>query len=434
MENNNIENNNKKKIIIKKKSEQANSNINEKNESLNMESNQESNSNPEQNNEDFAKMFEESISEKEIQSNEIVTGKVVEIREEDVFVDVGYKSEGLVPKTDFEEEPQIGQDVDVYIVAKENNNGELVLSKKRADTIKAKRNIENSYKNQTTIKGRVEREIKGGFIVRISGNMEAFVPISQMDITRINNYKDYLDKTYDFKVIEYDRKPKQANIVLSRRQLLEEKLQKEKEEFFSKLNVGDKVEGTIKNIKQYGIFVNLGPIDGFVHIKDLSWGHIRQPEDLFKVGDKVKAKVLDFNKENEKISLSIKQLTEDPWNVFIKEYKKGDTVKGEVTKLSDYGAFVKIFEGVEGLLHISEMSWTKRINHPKDILKKGDIIQTKILDIEQDDKKLSLGLKQIMPNPWDNIDEILSEGKKVTGKVKNIIKNGLNCRIAMASV
>ncbi len=420
MENNE---NNKKKIIIKKKSQISDKN-NENNEaSINNENNVDD-INKEK--EDFGKLLEESsIQEQEIHNNQIVEGVIVEIREDVVFVDVGYKSEGIIKKEEFKEEPKIGQELEVFVVKKENEEGDLVLSKTKAESIKTRRMIEDRFSNEDTIKGTVEKEIKGGFIVNIGADMEAFVPMSQMDIRKINKPSEYIDKTFDFKITKYDKRQKQTNIVMSRRVLLEEQLKKEKEKLLSEINEGDTIEGTVKTILDYGMFINIGPLDGFVHLKDMSWGHITHPKHLFNIGDKVKVKILEINRENEKISMGIKQLTEDPWNTFIKEYKKGDVVKGEVTKLFDYGAFVKIFQGVEGLLHVSEMSWTKRVNHPKEILKKGDILETKILEIDEENKKLSLGLKQVLDNPWEKLDELLPVGEKVKGKVKNVIKSGV---------
>ncbi len=425
--------NNKKKIIIKKKSETSSDKSQDNNEINNIEEDttntNETNKNEETKKgdvEDFGKLFEESIAEEEneIHANQVVTGKIVEIRPDVVFVDLGYKSEGIVERSEFDEEPEIGNEIDVFVVIKENQDGELILSKNRADLIKTKERIEASYDEDTTIKGRIEKEIKGGFIVNIGGTTEAFLPFSQVDIQKNIQASDYLDKTFEFKIIKYEP-GKNANIVLSRRVLLEEKYEKEKEEFFKKLSIGDEVEGNIKTILDYGIFINLGAIDGFIHVSDLSWEHINKPSKHFNAGEKVKAKVLEINEEGGKVNLGIKQLTEDPWKIFIKEYKKGDVVKGKVVKISDYGAFIKIFQGVEGLLHISEMSWTKRLRHPKEVLKEGQQTEVQILDIEPENKKLSLGLRQVLPNPWDNLNEILPIGKKVTGKVKNIVKTGM---------
>ncbi len=414
-----------KKIKIIKKSDTANDKLKEKSENLNMEISEITNNETKSSSEDFAKMFEESLLEErnELRRDQIITGKIVEIRNDYVFVDVNYKSEGIIPRSEFETEPELGQEIEVFVLIKENEDGELILSKTKADSIKTKEALESSYFGKTTIKGKVEKEIKGGFIVNVGGENEAFVPISQIDIGRNIKPEDYIGNTYEFKITKYEKKQKQSNIVLSRRALLEEELKTRKEKFLTSIKVNDLVEGTVKNILDKSMFVSLGDIDGFVHIKDLSWGHIKHPSDLFKVGDKVKAKVLEVN--GDKISLGIKQLSDDPWSMFTKEYKKNDTIKGEVLRLTDFGAFIKVFEGVEGMVHISEMSWVKRISHPKEILKKGDIIETKILEIDDKNKKLSLGLKQVLPNPWNNIHEILPVGKKVKGKVKSIIKSGI---------
>lgn len=418
-------NNNKKKIIIKKKSDSTNDKLKEKSENNHMEANENVNNEVNNTSEDFATMFEQQpMMDKQFGTGDIVPGEIIEIRDDVVFVDVGYKSDGIIDKTEFALEPKVGDKIEVYIVRMENQNGQIELSKQKADTIKMKKEVEESYSEGGTIKGTVEKEIKGGFIVNIGANMEAFVPFSQMDINKRIKGKDYINKTYDFKITKYERKRKQTNIVLSRRVLLKETLKEEKEKLFSKIKENETIEGTVKNILDYGLFVDLGPIDGFVHLRDLSWGHIKHPSNKFKTGDKVKAMILEINKESSKVTLGIKQLTEDPWNIFIKEYQTDDVVKGEVTKLSDYGAFVKIFEGVEGLLHISEMSWTKKLKHPKEVLKEGDVIETKILNIDEENKKLSLGLKQVLDNPWDNIKELLPIGKKITGKINTVIKNG----------
>lgn len=418
--------NNKKKIKIKKKSETSNDKSQEKNDIKNVEETTKKEETKKGDVEDFGKLFEESIAEEdnEIYANQIAKGKIVEVRPDVVFVDIGYKSEGIVERTEFDEEPEIGDEIEVFVVVKETHEGELILSKNRADLIKTKEKIEESYSEDTTIKGRIEKETKGGFIVNIGGTTEAFLPFSQVDVHKNIKASDYVDKTYDFKIIKYEP-GKHANIVLSRRVLLQEKYEKEKEELFSKLNVGDEVEGTVKTIVDYGIFINLGAIDGFAHVKDLSWEHVNKPSNRFNVGEKVKAKVLEINKEAGRVGLGIKQLTEDPWNIFVKEYKKGDVVKGKVVKIFRYGAFIKIFEGVEGLLHISEMSWTTRLQHPKDVIQLDRQIEVQILDIESENKKLSLGLKQVLPNPWDNLNSILPIGKKITGKVKNIVKTGM---------
>lgn len=373
--------------------------------------------------EDFEKLFEASISQEDaVTSGEIVDGKVIEVRDDLVFVDIGYKSEGSIDQSEFDEKPEVGDVVKVYVRTTEAADGSLVISKNIADQILTKQQIREAEREGTPIQGKIVKETKGGFTVLLGGGIEAFLPGSQLDINRSKNVKSYLNKWYDFVVTKVDRKAE--NVVVSRRKLMEVEREQKKKEFYETIKEGDEVEGPIRTILDYGIFIDLNGTHGFAHISDLSWGHIKTPRDLYKVGDIVKAKVLKIDAENDKVNLGLKQLSEDPWLIFEREHQSGDAVLGKVTKITDYGAFVEITEGVEGLLHISDLSWTKKINHPKEVLKVGDRIETRILDIDIENKKISLGLKQVIDNPWENIDYLLPIGKRVQGTVKKITSIG----------
>ncbi|HEO65568.1 MAG TPA: 30S ribosomal protein S1, partial [Spirochaetes bacterium] len=338
-------------------------------------------------------------------------------------VDVGYKSEGKINPSEFDEDVQIGDKVQVMVVKMEDAEGNLVLSKKQADMNLGKKLIEESFSDGKPIEGKVNREIKGGYIVNLGG-VDAFLPGSQVDLRRGGSPKDYIGNKYQFKIAKYE--PSKDNIVLSRKAFLEEELKVKRKDFFDRIKEGDVVRGKVKSVLDYGVFVDLeGTVDGFVHLKDVSWSHIKNCQELVSEGMEVEAKVLKVDMEQQKINLGLKHLTEDPWDAFCKEHHVEDVINGEVMRLTDFGAFVRFTDGVEGLVHIKELSWTKRINHPKEVLKVGDHVRAMVLEIDEDNRKLSLSIKQVLDNPWDNIDETLPAGKKVEGKVKNVTDFGV---------
>ncbi len=369
----------------------------------------------------FEEMYEQSFTE--MGQGEIITGQIVGVQGDGIFVDVGYKSEGKINPSEFDGEVQIGDKVQVMVVKMEDEEGNLVLSKKKADMNLGKKLIEESFSNGKPVEGRVNREIKGGYIVDLGG-FDAFLPGSQVDLRRGGPAKDYIGNKYQFKIAKYE--PSKDNIVISRKAFLEEELKEKRKDFFDRIKEGDVVRGKIKSVLDYGAFIDLeGTIDGFVHLKDVSWSHIKNCQELLSEGVEVEAKVLKVDLEQQKINLGLKHLTEDPWEAFCEEHNQEDVINGEVVRLTDFGAFVRFTDGVEGLIHIKELSWTKRINHPKEVLKVGDHLKAMILEMDVENRKLSLSLKQVLDNPWDDIDEHLPVGRKVVGKVKNVTDFGV---------
>jgi len=334
----------------------------------------------------------------------IVEGIVVEVTSESVFVDIGYKSEGEILKAEFEEEPSRGEKIEVMIVRVENREGRLVLSKQRADEIIKWDEIKTSYKEGSPIEGTISERMKGGFKVLVKGSIEAFLPISQLDIRRVDNPDRYIGKSILFKIDKFERK---NNVVVSRRRYLEEIQEKKILEFFNNRRIGDEVEGVVKDIVTYGAFVDLGGIDGLLHTTDLSWGRVYDPN------------------TSRKISLGLKQLVPDPWLTFSKRYEKGKVYRGTVMNITPFGAFIELEEGIEGLLHVSELSWTKRIKHPKEVLKNGEQVEVMLLDYDLQKKTVSLGLRQVLPNPWDDIDVRYPVNSTIKGKVVRITKFGV---------
>ena len=368
----------------------------------------------------FKNQFEEHLAD--IDSGNLVKGKVVIIDDSDVYIDIGFKSEGRVPKTEFRSLPVIGEEVEVFVVSMENDEGDIVLSKTKADIIKTKTKLDQCFQNQEPIEGKIVKSVKSGFIVDLG--VEAFLPFSQLEIRKVSDTSKYIGNNYKFRITKYE-KGKNPNIVVSRRILLEDEHKKEKEKFYETYKEGDFIMGSVKTIVDYGVFVEIGPLDGFVHISDLTWDHVKHPRQVVRVGDDLKAIILSIDKDTDRINIGVKQITEDPWVVFCREKLIGDVVNGTVTSLTDFGAFVKVAEGVEGLIHTSELSWTNRNARAKEILRKGNQIDAKILDIDKENRKLSLGLKQVLPNPWDTIDEKFPVGSRFDGKVVSVIDNGV---------
>ncbi len=352
---------------------------------------------------------------------QIVEGVIVAVTVDSVFVDIGYKSEGEISKSEFEKDPAQGEKIRVMILRRESKDGKLVLSKQKADEIVKWNSMTKSYREGLPIEGKIIESIKGGFTVDVEG-FRAFLPISQVSMRKVYNTQDYLGKVLLFKIDKIDDK---KNVVLSHRRYLDELKEKKIEELFNTKGEGDIVEGVVKDIVSYGVFIDLGGIDGLLHINDISWGKVTDPKKYVSKGEKLYCKILLMDNLNRKISLGLKQLVPDPWLSFENRYKKGGKYKGTVTKLIKFGAFIELEEGIEGLLHISDLSWTKRIRHPKEILKVGDIVEIMILDFDIKKKTISLGLKQVLPNPWDTVDVHYPVGSRIKPKVTRVTKFGV---------
>jgi len=361
------------------------------------------------------------------EEGEILRGVVVKIDSEEVIVDVGYKSEGSIPISEFDKLPdgtpdvQVGESIPVYLVHKEDRDGLVVLSKRIADQKIIWNDIETSYEDGKAIKGKVTRRIKGGLEVEI-GNISCFLPASQIELRPIQDFDEYIGKTLEMKVISLN--PKRRNIVLSRRALLEDELRARRRDLLESLQIGQMVEGTVKNITDFGAFVDLGGVDGLLHKVDMSWGRINHPSEVISAGDKIQVIILDVKPEEERISLGLKQKTPDPWSTVEEKYPVDSIVTGKVTNIVDYGAFVELEEGVEGLVHITEMSWSRRLVHPSKIMKRDDVIEARVLDIDTERKKISLGLKQLQPNPWELLETKYPVGSRIHGRVRNLTDFG----------
>ncbi len=367
------------------------------------------------------KMYEETMET--VRSGNIVEGNIVRVDQTEVLVDIGFKAEGIIPISEFGEdaEVKVGDKVSVFIIKREGRNGRPYLSKKRADIQKTWQELEEKSKTNEEVTGNVVKRVKGGLIVDIKG-INTFLPASQVSTKTLPNLDHFVGKELDFRIINFNRE--KENIVISRKIVIEEKIDKKKEDLMKKLEIEAEIDGVVKNIMEYGVFVDLGGIDGLLHISDMSWGHIKHPSEMLNIGDKIKVKVLDFNKDNEKISLGLKQLVPHPWKNIEIKYPEGSKVEGKVTNLTNYGAFVELEKGVEGLIHVSEMSWTKQITHPKQILKVEDAVNAIVLNVDKDEHRISLGLKQVEPNPWMTIGVTHPVGSTVTGKIKNITNFG----------
>ncbi|MFH1076531.1 MAG: 30S ribosomal protein S1, partial [Pseudomonadota bacterium] len=357
---------------------------------------------------------------------EVVKGRIVKIDKEYVLVDVGYKSEGHIATREFLDREgnvmvKVGDTVDVLVERYDQERDVFSLSKEKAARMRVWDEIKKAYTDNTTIFGVVSSRVKGGFSVDIG--VQSFLPGSQADIRPIRDFNDLVGKTFEFKVLKYSRK--QGNIVLSRRAFLEEHRAQQRKDTLSEIHEGKVVKGIIKNITEYGAFVDLGGIDGLLHITDMSWGRIVHPSEILKIGEEVDVKVIGLDLERERVSLSIKELMSDPWATVIDRYPVGTRIQGKVISVVDYGAFVELEKGVEGLIHVSEMSWTQKIKHPSKAVSVGDLVDVVVLNIEVENRKISLGMKQLAPNPWDVISEKYPIGTVIEGKVKNITDFGV---------
>ena len=368
----------------------------------------------------FESLFESSMQELNV--GDVVTGTIVQVNDDNAVVDVGYKSEGVIALSEFKDEEgninvNVGDEVDVLFERRENESGLIGLSKEKADRQK----IWGSLEEGAVIEGKIVGRIKGGLTVDIGIN--AFLPGSQVDLRPVRNLEKLIGANFDFKIIKLNKR--RGNIVLSRRVLLEEQRESMRSETLETLSEGQEVEGIVKNLTDYGSFIDLGGIDGLLHITDMSWGRVNHPSDVLSVGEKINVKVLKYDKERERVSLGLKQITPDPWIEVEANYPVGGKVTGKVVSLTDYGAFVELEDGVEGLIHVSEMSWTKRIKHPNKLLNVGDEVETVVLALDIPNRRISLGLKQVEPNPWEVIGEKFPVGTIIEGQVKNITDFGV---------
>lgn len=373
---------------------------------------------------EFETLFEESL--RTVKPGGVVKGRVVGITSTHVLIDVGYKSEGGIPIQEFSDrhgnlQVKVGDEVDVFFDSSEGENGGIVLSRERAENIKLWEEIEKAYNEGLGIEGRIVGKVKGGF--RVDVGVPGFLPGSHVDIRPSRNLDRFIGTTDRFVILKYNRA--RGNVVLSRRALLEKERDSLKKEILKVLEEGVILEGTVKNITGYGAFVDLGGIDGILHISDMSWGRINHPSEVVHVGEKLKVVVLKFDPEKERISLGIKQLTPDPWHTVAEKYPVGSRVQGKVISLMDYGAFVELESGIEGLIHISEMSWTKKVSHPSKILQVGQTVEVVVLNVDPSHRRISLGLKQVMANPWETAKEKYPVGSVVKGPVRNITDFGI---------
>jgi small subunit ribosomal protein S1 len=374
--------------------------------------------------ENLMDMYEESF--KRFQEGEVVTGRIISLDKEHVLVDVGYKSEGQISLHEFADEAgnvnaAVGDHVDVMVEWWDDEEEVVVLSKEKAATVKVWEAIKESYDSDGTVDGVITNRVKGGFSVDIG--IQAFLPGSQADLRPIRNLDDMVGETFTFKILKYNRK--RSNIVLSRRVLLEQERESKRSETLASIHEGKVVEGIVKNITEYGVFIDLGGVDGLLHITDISWGRVKHPSELFSMGDTISVKILNLDLEKERVSLGIKQLTEDPWARASEKYTPETLISGKVVSLTDYGAFVELEEGIEGLIHVSEMSWTRKVRHPSKIVSIGEEVDAIVLDIKPESRRISLGMKQVVPNPWDVIGGKYPVGTTIEGKIKNITDFGL---------
>ncbi len=370
---------------------------------------------------ELLKLYEESM--KDLEEGEIVRGTILKVDEKEVLVDVGFKSEGVIPIDEFGDVDSIkvGDEIDVFLEKMENQDGLVVLSKQRADFVKVWDRVKDAADGGSVVEGRLLRKIKGGVVVDLFG-VEAFLPGSQIALRQVQNVDELLGQTMKFKIIKLNKR--RRNIVVSRRSMLEEEREQMKSKVLTELGKDQIREGIVKNITDFGAFVDLGGIDGLLHITDMSWGRISHPSEVVAIGDKVTVKVLNFDRERERISLGLKQLAPYPWEDVDKKYAVGDRVKGKVVSITDYGAFIELEKGVEGLIHVSEMSWTKHIRHPSKVLAVGDTIEAVVLKVDKENEKISLGLKQIEPDPWLTLEERYPVGSRIAGKVRNLTNFG----------
>ena len=371
---------------------------------------------------ELTKAYDETLNK--IQEHQVVEGTVISIDKKEVVVNIGYKSDGIIPASEFRYNPdlKVGDKVEVYVESQEDKNGQLELSHKKARLQKSWDNINKAMEGDEIIQGYIKSRTKGGMIVDVFG-IEAFLPGSQIDVHPIRDYDTFVGKTMEFKVVKINQEFR--NVVVSHKALIEAELEAQRKEIISHLEKGQILEGTVKNITTYGVFVDLGGVDGLIHITDLSWGRVSDPHEVVELDQKINVVILDFDQEKKRIALGLKQLTPHPWDSLDQNLKVGDHVKGKVVVMADYGAFVEIQPGVEGLIHVSEMSWSQHLRSAQDFLKVGDEVEAVILTLDRDERKMSLGLKQLKEDPWENIEVKYPVGSKHTAKVRNFTNFGI---------
>ena len=359
-----------------------------------------------------------------LEEGDLIDGKVVQIAGDFVFVDVGYKSEGKIPMLEFgDTPPKVGDDVKVILIKKETRSGEVIVSKKRAEEKVFWKAIANAFKDHQPVDGTIEKEVKGGFEADLGHGLKGFLPSSKADIQRVESGEEFVGLKSKF-YLERLYSEKKINIILNRRKWLEEDIDKRREAFFATTQIGDTVKGVVKSFTSFGAFIDLGGFDGLLHINDMSWGHVTRPKDYVRKGQEIELKVIRLELEEKRINLSLKHFSQDPWFTFEEKYHVNDIVKGKVTKLTDYGAFIELEEGIEGLAHISEFSWVKKVHKPEDMLKPGDLVDCMVLGYDIQAGKVSLGLKQVQVNPWDSINESYPVGMRLTRKIVKVTNAG----------
>ena len=364
-------------------------------------------------------MYDQNIID--IKQNRIVSGRVVDITDKGIFVDIGFKSEGMVMKDEFSEIPEINDEIKVFIKSFEDSKGNFVLSKQKADFEVKWQELRETFDNDGLVKGKIIKRIKGGMIVELGG-VQGFLPGSQIEVYTVADFDQYIDLECDFKIVKFNEI--RRNIVLSRKELLNDEMKEKRQEILSQMEVGMVLEGIVKNVTEFGAFVDLGGIDGLLHITDITWGRINHPSEKISLGEKIKVKVIDFDVKNIKISLGMKQLEENPWSNIESKYAEGTKVKGKVVILMNYGLFLELQEGIEGLIHISEMSWTKHIKHPKDIYQINDEIEAVVISLDVNEKKIALGVKQLLEDPWQSIESKYPLETKHKGIVRHFTQYG----------
>jgi len=359
----------------------------------------------------------------DISEHQLIKGRVVGMNDRDVLIDIGFKSEGIIDRSEFTEEslPSIGDQVEVYLEYLEDSSGNTILSKEKADFMLRWRSLNKAYDNEEIITGKIIRRIKGGMIVDL-GTVQAFLPGSQLDVRPITDFDIYVDKDIDLRIVKLNEARK--NIVVSHKLILEESLIEQREALFQEIEIGSIMEGRVKNITDFGVFVDLGGIDGLLHITDLSWGRVNHPSEIIELNDEITVKVIEYDAERKRVSLGLKQLTPHPWEEVEIKYPIGTSVKGTVVSLTNYGAFIEIESGVEGLIHVSEISWTRHIKNPSEEYSMGDIIDAKVISIDVEERKISLGVKHLTPDPWDEIEKEFEVGKIYSGKIRNLTQFG----------
>ena len=359
----------------------------------------------------------------DISENQIISAKVIGISDSDVMVDIGFKSEGLINRSEFDNKdlPEIGSNIDIFLEKFEDTDGNITLSKYKADFIKRWDELKHFCDNAEPVKGKVIKRVKGGLVVDL-GVIQAFLPGSQADVQPIKNFDDLIGQEFDFQIVKVDEMRK--NLVVSRKAILEESLNEKRQELMTTIEVGASLEGVVKNITDFGAFVDLGGVDGLIHITDFSWGRINHPSEIVSIGDKITVQVIDFNKETSRISLGLKQLVDNPWETIPDKYKVGDVVQGNIVSIMNYGIFIELEKGIEGLIHISEISWTKNVQNLQDSYKVGDSIESKVLFVDAKEQKISLGIKQLSDDPWKTITDHVKIGDKKSGTVNKVTKFG----------